>query len=101
MIFSHVLYQLSYPGIAAAAVVIPASDWKRAYDEAARSWQARITWPLFLFGQFRFSLGAGQGIAVVKPFQQIAVAAGAGAKWGMLGAAGFSADRAGAAIRTD
>jgi hypothetical protein len=31
MIFSHVLYQLSYPGIAAAAVPIRrASDWKRA-----------------------------------------------------------------------
>jgi hypothetical protein len=35
MIFSHVLYQLSYPGIAVAAVFgEPASDWKRAYGEA-------------------------------------------------------------------
>ena len=35
VIFSHVLYQLSYPGIAsAAAPTRPASDWKRAYGEA-------------------------------------------------------------------
>ena len=45
MIFSHVLYQLSYPGIAAATVFTegsggPASDWKRAYDEGGRPWQA-------------------------------------------------------------
>ena len=39
MIFSHVLYQLSYPGIAAAAVgnwLGPASEWRCAYGEAAR-----------------------------------------------------------------
>ena len=45
MIFSHVLYQLSYPGIAAAkvrpeAIRGPASEWKRAYGEAGRAWQA-------------------------------------------------------------
>ena len=40
MIFSHVLYQLSYPGSAAAAVHEgPASGWKRAYGEAGRAWQ--------------------------------------------------------------
>jgi hypothetical protein len=46
MIFSHVLYQLSYPGSAAAAVPEPlgsgpASGWKRAYGEAKPPWQAR------------------------------------------------------------
>ena len=47
MIFSHVLYQLSYPGSAAAAVPNsmnegPASRWKRAYGEAALAWQVGI-----------------------------------------------------------
>ena len=43
MIFSHVLYQLSYPGIAACGgLEQPASDWKRAYGEAGRAWQAGI-----------------------------------------------------------
>jgi hypothetical protein len=47
MIFSHVLYQLSYPGSAAAAVLAsgdagPASGWKRAYGEAGRAWQEVI-----------------------------------------------------------
>ncbi len=41
MIFSHVLYQLSYPGNAAATVgKRPASVWKRAYGEAGQGWQA-------------------------------------------------------------
>lgn len=41
MIFSHVLYQLSYPGNAAATAFLgPASGWKRAYGEGARGWQA-------------------------------------------------------------
>ena len=41
MIFSHVLYQLSYPGIAAATVVLPTGErWKRAYGEAGRALQA-------------------------------------------------------------
>ena len=40
-IFSRMLYQLSYPGIAAATVISgPASDWSRAYGLAARALQA-------------------------------------------------------------
>ena len=40
MIFSHVLYQLSYPGVAAAAALLgPASGWSGAYGEAGLPWQ--------------------------------------------------------------
>jgi type I restriction-modification system DNA methylase subunit len=43
MIFSHVLYQLSYPGIAAATVLFgPASDKSAAYGEARRMCLARL-----------------------------------------------------------
>lgn len=46
MIFSHVLYQLSYPGSAAAAAPSgPASGWKRAYGEAGQDWQGGYAFP--------------------------------------------------------
>ena len=50
MIFSHVLYQLSYPGIASGTWPAgrsevgdgPSGDWKRAYGEGAAAWQAPL-----------------------------------------------------------
>ncbi len=41
-----------------------------------------------------FGLGAGQGIAIVEPFEQIAVAAARAAERGVFGAAWFAAERA-------
>lgn len=37
MIFSHVLYQLSYPGIAAATVRKTGEQWSDAYGEPWRA----------------------------------------------------------------
>ena len=47
VIFSHVLYQLSYPGIAFAAIHDGISvQWKRAFGEARWGWQApRAAYP--------------------------------------------------------
>lgn len=51
MIFSHVLYQLSYLGIASAsAVFVPASNWSSAYGEGMRALQPRIQSSLSISG---------------------------------------------------
>ena len=46
MIFSHVLYQLSYPGIATAAVFFETGErWSSAYGEEPQALQPPITPP--------------------------------------------------------
>ena len=95
MIFSHVLYQLSYPGIAAAAEKVPASDWSRAYDEAAPPWQASISLRRCCFIK-KIGIGGwtGQGVAIVEPFDEVAVAAARAAEGGVRLGAGLAAHRA-------
>lgn len=71
MIFSHVLYQLSYPGVTARA----------PYGEAAPPWQAAVSIGLSASRHVCVNRRAGQGIAIAKPPQQIAVAARGRTKW--------------------
>ena len=92
MIFSHVLYQLSYPGIAAAAV---AFGFRRAIGSAPMTKLRGIgKAESFLLRRFGRHRRAGQGVAVVEPLDQVAVAAAGGAERGVLGSARFAADRA-------
>jgi hypothetical protein len=91
MIFSHVLYQLSYPGIAAA------SDHKdrRAIGSAPMAKARRLgkKESVLLIGIDR-RWRSGKGVSVVQPLQEVAVAAVCRAEGRVLLYAGFAADRA-------
>ena len=80
MIFSHVLYQLSYLGIR----VEPLGP------ERARSLTV-VTIAVHLFG---VGWRSGNAIAFAKPFQKIAILAAAAAERGVLGALRLTAQRA-------
>jgi hypothetical protein len=97
MIFSHVLYQLSYPGIASAAVRGRTGErWSGPMAKGLRLGNPEITFPSFFF-QFRARRGAsGYGVALVQPLEQVTIAAARGAERRMFGLAGFAADGAGA-----
>ena len=54
----------------------------------------------FQSGQVRIGSGAGQGVTIIEPAQEIAILAALGAERMMLRAARFAADRAGGAVKT-
>jgi hypothetical protein len=96
MIFNHVLYQLSYPGIAAAAAVpIELGKTGERFGSAPMAKRRALgKMELILVGQFRCSGGAGQGVAILQPSDQIAIAAAGRAERRVLGMARLAADRA-------
>lgn len=76
VIFSHVLYQLSYPGIAVASGRWRAlARWKRAYGEGGGACPAPRLLNRAVRITFRIMHGAGQRIALLQPVHEIAVAA--------------------------
>lgn len=90
MIFSHVLYQLSYPGIAAAAI----RKDRRAIGSAPMAKQDKLGKPeLFFCLTIGIGRRSGKAVAVLQPLQQIAVAAAFGTKRAVLRLSGFAADR--------
>ena len=96
MIFNHVLYQLSYPGIAAAATA-PSNigltgERFGSAPMAKRRGLGKIE--LVLVGKFRRCGGAGQGIAILKPADQIAIPAAGRTERGVLRVARLAAHRA-------
>ena len=76
MIFSHVLYQLSYPGIAVAEGRHGSSArWKRAYGEGTGPCPAPSCLNLDLGIAFGVHHRAGQSVAFLQPVDEVAVAA--------------------------
>ena len=72
MIFNHVLYQLSYPGIAAAAIEVTGERFGSAPMAKARGLGKMES---VFVGNLRWDCRAGQGIAILKPLDQITVTA--------------------------
>ena len=99
MIFSHVLYQLSYPGIAAATVekdrqtmgALPMpSRGAPVHSVCASSIRFVV-----LFGPYRSRQGgAGERIAIGEPLDEVVVAAAQRAERRVFRAARLVADRA-------
>jgi hypothetical protein len=91
MIFSHVLYQLSYPGLAAASV----PKDRRAIGSApmAKPWRLGKKESVFRLGIKR-RWRAGQGVSIVQPLQQVAITAADRAEGRVILDAGLAADRA-------
>ena len=76
MIFSHVLYQLSYPGIAAAAAI----SGRRAMGAPPMASRGAPVQPLsgaLIVRRIvrRIGRAAGQGVTVCEPADEIAIAA--------------------------
>ena len=91
MIFNHVLYQLSYPGIAAAAIDLIGERFGSA-PMAKRRGIGKIE--LILVRDFGRGCRAGQSIAILQPADQIAIPAARRAERGVLCIARFAANRA-------
>ncbi len=107
MIFNHVLYQLSYPGIAAAAVApknigMTGERFGSAPMEKRRGLgKMELAGPtsnaissLILVGKFGRGGRAGQGIAILKPLDQIAIPAARRTERRVLRMARLAANRA-------
>jgi hypothetical protein len=107
MIFSHVLYQLSYPGIAAASASPDRlGQDRRAMGSAPMTKRGGLgkvesSCRSFVPSLFDRERRARQSVAVVEPFDQVAVAAAGPAEGQMLGMTGLAADRALGALRID
>jgi hypothetical protein len=97
MIFSHVLYQLSYPGIASAAILVRTGErWSGPMAKGLRLGNPEISSSSIFFEIGRRCRAARDGVTLVQPLQKIAIPATARAERGELGVAGFAADGAGA-----
>ena len=111
-IFSRMLYQLSYRGIAIATALVRASErvrarlWRRCAGLARGIWEgnggfSRSAASVAFFADdlardfFRSCRSAGNGIAVAKPLREIAILASVGTKWREFFATGLLANRAG------
>lgn len=85
MIFSHVLYQLSYPGIASAAILGRTGErWSGPMAKGLRLGNPEISSASIFFEIGGWSRAAGNGVTLVQPLQKIAIAATARAEWGEL-----------------
>ena len=90
MIFNHVLYQLSYPGIAAAAADLAGER----FGSAPMAKRREVGKMESVVGNFRRGGRPGQSIAIFQPADQIPVAASRRAERGLLSTARLTADRA-------